>query len=163
MLNTISPIASQFKALEMSFSLCVSPSTQTRAARLAQDVKNIKPGIYKVGLCLVNHWEGSCTCKTYRTTKKICVHHVAVTLAEHVLSWQPMDKRYFNAAGIEQPKVIAIYARTKLDASHNTKPFKGGFYRVLEVSNGYASIEGANGLHATVKAGALTHVTPFYE
>lgn len=123
MFNSISTVQSQFKSLSVSFGVQVAPSMQARAAKCAKSVKSIKPGIYQVGKCFVNCWSGSCSCKESRhpeTLKpikgKVCIHHIAVMLSEHIQSWQPYTEqaiKYFATAGIDKPETIAIYCRLK--------------------------------------------------
>jgi len=144
----------------------VTPSASRRVLALAQTVRAIRPGVYLVGACVVDHWRGSCSCKQARQNKtKKCAHKLAVEIAALVEcppdGYSPETRRHFEMLGYTQPKIVAIYCRAKLPACYPSAPL--GF-RVVEIVDGLATLENlATGTHADVPATELTHVFPFYE
>lgn len=153
------------RALRISYGIVASPSTQARAIRLTASVKALRPGVYQVGACIVSHWSGddelgACTCQQARKDqRRACAHKLAVRLSEHTSA--SAARAYFAAAQVDEPEIIAIYARAKMPAYYPAAP-KG--FRVIEIQDGWATLENiATGTHASARAASLTHVYPFYE
>ena len=96
----------------------VAPSASRRVLALAQTVRAIRPGVYLVGSCIVDNWRGSCSCKSARRDQAHkCAHKLALEIAKFVKcipgGYTKETRAYFADAGIEQPKVLAIYAQVK--------------------------------------------------
>jgi len=152
----------------------VAPSIMAKAEHYAQNVQEIHAGIYRVGYSTVSAWHSSCTCASRRSNhKKPCVHQIAVKLSGRVITWGNLGRIY--AALIKQhahekkPELLATYAKCKGIPKCNTiRPFKGGFYRILETSRHPRTGEplfellGANGAHYTAVRAQLHTLQPFF-
>ena len=111
----------RLKALKFSLGITATASDAAHAHRLAQGIVKIRPGILQVGRCTVDLWRMSCSCSAMRERKlknvlpavKPCPHFLACYLA---MEWTPADgdpTLYLRKMGIEQPKILATYARVK--------------------------------------------------
>ncbi len=111
----------RLKALRFSFGITATASDAAKAHRLAQAIVKIRPGVLQIGRCTVDLWRMSCTCSAMRTRKqkgiaptvKPCPHFLAAYLA---MEWTPCDPDpvlYLRRAGIQEPRIIATYARVK--------------------------------------------------
>jgi|GEM_PF-3652246 len=158
-----------FNALRQSYDLPTSPSQRTRAARLAQTVKTIRPAVYQVGGAIVDLWRGSCSCKQARQRKargyhladKPCPHLLALYL---VGEWSPTfnPTEYLKSAGVQQPAIIAYYCGFK----RAKYPAQRAGYRL----NLPASESGCFALECLVtgritwaKPSEIVNLVPFYE
>jgi hypothetical protein len=138
----------------------ISRSQQARAAQLATSVKAIRPGVYSIGACIVDEWRNSCTCQAARRAKLAgsnapCIHRLALWLAEGVQLDDRDPAAYLRNAGIEQPGIIAIYAR--VTGMH-------GLQRIERYGEKWAAVP-LNDLEAwsIIEAEDITHLQPLYE
>jgi hypothetical protein len=159
----LSPIAvkSRFQALRFRvIPRHVSPGQQARAQALAKTVRAIRPGVYQVGACIVDQWRNACTCGQARRAKvqgriAACPHRLALWLAEGVDIDNPDPALYLKAADVQEPAIIAYYARIKgLKGLRRIECWPGGWVAVpLNDPAGWTMIETAE----------ITHLQPMYE
>ena len=153
--QTPTQIKSRFTALQYrAVPRHYTARQQAQAEHLAQSVQCIKPGIYRVGECIIDQWANVCTCKS--RNPKPCLHRVALWLAEGVQLDQHDPAAYLKVAGIKQPEIIAIYARVK---DHK------GPHRIERYGEQWVAIplSGTESDWFMVEKSEIGHVQPFYE
>lgn len=154
-------IKSRFTALQFrAVPRHVSPAQQARAQTLASTVRAVRPGVYQIGACTIDQWRNSCTCKQARRAKlrgKIaaCPHRLALWLAEGVDIENPDPALYLKVADVQQPEIIAIYARVAGLA---------GLHRIEKQGEQWVAVP-LNDLAAWVmiEQTEIKHLQPIYE
>jgi hypothetical protein len=158
-----------FSSLRFSFGISTTKSAQAQALKLAPTVKIVKPGIFSVGKSTCDLWHMSCTCQSARQRKAKgisqinhpCPHFIALYLAQE---WHPYPTEdpvaHLKAAGIEQPAIIAIYARVKHLSKWITVRLENS-----SIKDAYLAytLNDADFFLVWPKLETIRNITPFYE
>ncbi len=177
----LAPALTLHARVKIPAAVIISNTKYLRAEKLAPKVKEIHTGIYRVGLSTVSIWHASCTCQARRENQKTpCAHQIALWLSDHVQTWGAEGlwlMRHNLKYSDSQPRLIATYAKVKADKKdrffQRAKPFKGGFYRIINfhkypVNDSHTSgktsycLVGKNGQQFYTWQEQLHTLTPFY-
>jgi hypothetical protein len=173
---------SRVKALRYSFGIATSKTNIKRASQLAPTVKAFRPGVYRVGSCICDLWRMSCSCKAARSRHQNqnahpCPHFLALFLAQEWTPGDPDPVKYLKSVGIEQPEIIATYARAHYKTVFYGAPPTPGESETFFVIKIHANVEIQESDHEGyyharniktqdwfyVRKNHISNIAPFYE